>query len=131
MRERRRWKRSDRYSKVVEETLKQCSSEVVERKKRESGGDLSGCVGTLKFLCEIFSITPYLSLAGAPPFYWLPLGPRLSCCSARPGPAPGSPNRWEPVRFDRLPVLIWASIKPVQIQNSNLNSKNKKFSKNS
>ena len=79
MRERRRWKRSDRYSKVVEETLKQCSSEVVERKKRESGGDLSGCVGTLKFLCEIFSITPYLSLAGAPPFYWLPLGPRLSC----------------------------------------------------
>lgn len=37
-------------------------------------------MGTLKFLCEIFSITPYLSLAVGRPFHWLPL-PRLSCSS--------------------------------------------------
>ena len=36
----------------------------------------------------------------------------------------GSPNRWEPVRFDRSgPVPVWAGTKPVQIQNLNLNSK--------
>ena len=29
------------------------------------------------------------------------------------------------------PVSVWAGIKPVQIQNSNLNSKNEKFPKNS
>ena len=37
-------------------------------KRKESVGDLSGGVGTLKFLCEIFSITPYLSLAVGRPF---------------------------------------------------------------
>jgi hypothetical protein len=36
-------------------------------------------VGTLKFLCEIFSITPYLSLAVGFPIGFL--FPRLSCCS--------------------------------------------------
>jgi len=42
----------------------------------------------------------------------------------------GSQNRWEPVRFDWLPVKpIRAGIKPAQIQNSNLNSKNEKFLK--
>ena len=55
----------------------------------------------------------------------------------------GSPNRWEPVLFDRLPVKpvrpgyrsnrsgpvpVWAGTKPAQIQNSNLNSKKKKNS---
>lgn len=37
-----------------------------------------GGVGTLKFLCEIFSITPYLSLAVGFPIGFL--FPRLSCC---------------------------------------------------
>ena len=43
----------------------------------------------------------------------------------------GSPNRWEPVRFDRLPVKpVRPGTKPAQIQNSNLNSKKLKIPKN-
>jgi len=52
---------------------------------------------------------------GSPPFF--------QASSTR---GQGSPNRWEPIRFDRSsPVPVWTGTKPAQIQ------KNEKFSKNS
>ena len=46
----------------------------------------------------------------------------------------GSLNRWEPVRFDQLPVKpvpVSVGTQPAKIQILNLNLKNEKFPKNS
>lgn len=50
-------------------------------KEKKVWGILSGGVGTLKFLCEIFSITLYLSLAVSRPF---PLALLLPACLVAP-----------------------------------------------
>ena len=61
--------------------------------------------------------------------WWRGQACRISAWSRAKEAATGSqglPNRWESVRFDRLPVKpvpVWAGTKLAQIQNLNLNSK--------